>query len=180
MIWFAETTLQNKIEKEKEVAQEQLILISDPYNHFKPKQAVIPLPKRNSMLQEAYGIHFGLIGKQKKKTVKIVQQILKTGKHNMQEAVLTYTPPKDSLKVASSCAPTTRCSCPMILHEATDCQHTNHYPKQSKAVLLSSTPQGSQLNNLGNPTESRNSPETMAAPFQIHYLVSSQPSPMVL
>ena len=68
----------------------------------------------------------------------------------------------------------------MILHEATDCQHTDHYPKQSKAVLLSSTPQGSQLNNLGNPTESRNSPEPMAAPFQIHYLVSSQSSPMVL
>ena len=62
----------------------------------------------------------------------------------------------------------------------TDCQHTNHYPKQSKAVLLSSTPQGSQLNSLGNPTESRNSPEPMAAPFQINYLVSSQPSPIVL
>ena len=56
-----------------------------------------------------------------------------------------------------------------------------HYPnKQSKAVLLSSTPQGSQLNNLDNPTESRNSPEPVAALFQIHYLVSNQPSPMVL
>ena len=84
-------------------------------------------------------------------------------------------PPKHSLKVTSSCAPTTRCSCAMIFHEATDCQHTdcqhtNHYPKTSKAVLLSSTPQGSQLNNLGNPTESRNSSEPMAATFQIHYL----------
>ena len=89
IIWFAETTLQNKIEKEREIAQEQLILISDPYNHFEPRQAVIPLPKRNSMLHEAYGTHFGPIGKQKKKTVKIVQQILKTGKHNMQEAIHT-------------------------------------------------------------------------------------------
>ena len=88
IIWFAETTLRNKIEKEKEVAQEQLILMSDPYNQFEPRQAVIPLPKRNSMLQKAYGTHFGPIGKLKK-TVKIVQQILKTGKHNMQEAVLT-------------------------------------------------------------------------------------------
>ena len=41
------------------------------------------------MLQEAYGTHFGPIGKQKK-TVKIVKQILKTGKCNMEEAVLTY------------------------------------------------------------------------------------------
>ena len=89
IIWFAETTLQNKIEKEKEIAQEQLILIYDPYNHFELRHAVIPLPKRNSMLQEAHGTHFGPIGKQKEKTVKIVQQILKTGKHNMQEAVLT-------------------------------------------------------------------------------------------
>ena len=78
--FIAETTLQNKIEKEKEVAQEQLILISDLYNHFEPRQAVIPLAKRNSMLQEAYGTHFGPIGK-RKKTVKIVQQILKTVEH---------------------------------------------------------------------------------------------------
>ena len=67
IVWFAETTLQNKIEKEKEVPQEQLILLSDPYNHFEPRQAVIPLAKRNNMLQEAYGTHLGLIGKQKKK-----------------------------------------------------------------------------------------------------------------
>ena len=72
IIWFAETTLQNKIEKEKEVPQEKLILISDPYNHFEQGQAVIPLAKRNSMLQETYGTHFGTIGKQKKKTVKLV------------------------------------------------------------------------------------------------------------
>ena len=178
IIWFAETTLQNKIEKEKEVAQEQLILISDPYNHFEPRQAVIPLPKRNSMLQEAYGTHFGPIGK-KKKTVKMFSRSSRLETHARSHSHID-TPPKHSLKVASSCAPTTRCSCPMILHEATDCQHTDHYPKESKAVLLSSTFQSSQLNNLGNPTESRNSPEPMAAPFQIHYLVSSQPSPMVL
>ena len=84
IISFVETTLQNKIEKEKEVAQEQLILISDPYNHFKPRQAVIPLAKRNSMLQEAYGAQL----KSEKTTVKIVKQVLKTGKHNMQEAIL--------------------------------------------------------------------------------------------
>ena len=123
--FIAETTLQNKIEKEKEVAQEQLILISDPYYHFEPRQAVIPLAKRNSMLQEAYGTHFGPIGKQKNsENCSADPQDWRT-QHARSRSHID-TPPKHSLKVASSCAPTTRCSCPMILHEATDCQHTNH------------------------------------------------------
>ena len=137
------------------------------------------------MLQETYGTHFNPIGKQKKNSESCSADPQDWKIQHARSRSHIDTPPKHSLKVASSCAPTTRCSCPMTLHEATDCQyidcqHTNHYPKQSKAVLLSSTPQGSQLNNLGNPTESRNSTEPMAAPFQIHYLVSSQPSPMVL
>ena len=96
------------------------------------------------------------------------------------------TPPEHSLKVASSCAPTTRCSCPMILHEATDCQHTdcqhtNHYPQQSNcAALLHTSKFSATCKQPWQSIESRNSPEPMAAPFQIHYLVSSQPSPMLL
>ena len=53
----------------------------------------------------------------------------------------------------------------------------DHYPKQSKAVLLSSTPQGSLLNNLGNPTESR---KTALNQWQHHSKYISQPSPVLL
>ena len=119
IIWFAETTLQNKIEKEKEIAQEQLILISDPYNHFELRHAVIPLPKRNSMLQEAHGTHFGPIGKQKKNSENCSADPQDWKTQHARSRSHIDTPPKHSLKVASSCAPTTRCSCPMILHEAT-------------------------------------------------------------
>ena len=60
IIWFAET-LQNKIEKEKEVAQEQLILMSDPYNHFEPRQAarLAQLGERRSAEREVVSSNTG-------------------------------------------------------------------------------------------------------------------------
>ena len=128
IIRFSETTLQNKIEKETKVPQEQLILISDPYNHFEPRQAVIPLPKRSSMLHRRLMVHTLAQLESRKKNSENRSADPQDWKTQLHARSCSYidTPPKHSLKSASSCAPTTRCSCPMILQEATDCQHTTH------------------------------------------------------
>ena len=132
MVCWNNFTKQNW-KRKKEVAQEQLILISDPYNHFEPRQAVIPLAKRNSMLQEAYGTHFGPLESFKKQW-KLFSRSSRLESTTCKKPFSHRHAPKHSLKVASSCVPTTRCSCPMILNEATDCQHTNHYWSLPKAI----------------------------------------------